>query len=438
MPTKCIFICLDGLGDRYHPQLQGTPLQAAHTPHLDSLAAKGANGLFHADRLGVPLSSPAAHLAIYGYNWDEIPARSVLEALALGIPIESEDCLVLARLGCGENRDGKMFVLDREPECSPEEIAELLEAIREFESSRISFELFQISGIKLVLKLTGFVSPFVTDSDTFRAKMPLAQIKPLDGFQADPAVLNTAKVLREYVAWSFRILSDHHLNRKRIEQGQDPLNLVSTYFAGQMPAISSFTDKWGMRALSISTKPVQWGIAKLIGMDTVRARSTGNPGADIADRIQIAHSKISEYDFFHVHTMAPDVAAHTKDPNHKKEIIEALDRGIGRSIGPLLEDQRVMIVVTSDHSTPSSGSLIHSGEPVPVMFIGGGARRDAPASFDEIACAGGSLGLARCKELMRLILDQMDRSLMKDIRYTSSPIQYWSEEYECFILKEQT
>jgi 2,3-bisphosphoglycerate-independent phosphoglycerate mutase len=432
---KCIFICLDGLGDRYQDELQGTPLQAAHTPHLDCLAAKGANGLFHADQLGVPLSSPAAHLAIYGYDWAEIPARSVLEALALGISTDSEDCLVLARLGCGENRDGKLIVLDREPECSPEELAEFLEAIREFESSGITFELFQISGIKLVLKMKGLVSPFVTDSDTFRAKMPLAQIKPLDGFQADPAALNTANALREYVAWSFRKLSDHHMNRKRIERGQHPINVVSTYFAGKMPAIGSFTDKWGMRALSISTKPVQWGIAKLIGMDTVKAKKTGDAESDIADRIQIALSKLSEYDFFHVHTMAPDVAAHTKDPNHKKEIIEALDRGIGRSIGPVLEDQRVLIVVTSDHSTPSSGSLIHSGEPVPVMFIGGGARRDNVERFNEVACAGGSLGLVRGKELMSLILDQLDRSLMKDIRYTSSPIQYWSEEYECFKLK---
>ena len=49
MPSRCIVLLLDGLGDRSFASLgDKTPLQAAHTPNLDALAKRGANGLFHA------------------------------------------------------------------------------------------------------------------------------------------------------------------------------------------------------------------------------------------------------------------------------------------------------------------------------------------------------------------------------------------------------
>ena len=435
MATKCVFICLDGLGDRYHEQLGGTPLQAAYTPHLDKLAAFGATGLYHPDILGVPLSSPEAHFAIYGYERSEIPARSVLEAVAAGLPVRPEDCFMLARLACGDNNSDILMLTDREPKGSPEELTELRLAVREFESSDVAFELFELSGIKHVIRMTGFVSPYVTDSDPQRAQNPLALVRPREERKDDPAALNTSKALNDYVSHAFRTLSDHPVSRDRVERGLLPINLVLTYFGGAVTPLGSFTEKWGMRAVSISSKPVQWGIAKLIGMDASPAETSPDPEREIADRLETARSKLSDYDFFHVHTMAPDEAAHTKNPVRKKEVIEALDRGLGRSIGPLVDDPEVLLVITSDHSTPSSGSLIHSGEPVPVMFVGEGARRDGAQRFDEAACAAGALGLIRGGELIRLILDLTDRSLMPEVRYTTSPKSYWSDDYEPFRLK---
>jgi len=39
----------------------------------------------------------------------------------------------------------------------------------------------------------------------------------------------------------------------------------------------------------------------------------------------------------------------------KKKVIESLDAGIGRIIGPLRDDPNILLVVTADHSTPSGG-----------------------------------------------------------------------------------
>ena len=56
MPSKCILILLDGLGDRAYVNLgHKTPLQAAETPNFDRLARLGSNGLFHGKRQGLAL-----------------------------------------------------------------------------------------------------------------------------------------------------------------------------------------------------------------------------------------------------------------------------------------------------------------------------------------------------------------------------------------------
>ena len=88
MPSKCVLIVLDGLADRSFAALgHKTPLQAARTPTLDALASLGATGMFHADRVGIPLSSQDAHFAIYGYEPHEIPKRGILEAVAAAVEV---------------------------------------------------------------------------------------------------------------------------------------------------------------------------------------------------------------------------------------------------------------------------------------------------------------------------------------------------------------
>ena len=42
---RIVLLILDGIGDQPYPELGDlTPLEAAHTPNLDALAATGANG----------------------------------------------------------------------------------------------------------------------------------------------------------------------------------------------------------------------------------------------------------------------------------------------------------------------------------------------------------------------------------------------------------
>jgi 2,3-bisphosphoglycerate-independent phosphoglycerate mutase len=149
----------------------------------------------------------------------------------------------------------------------------------------------------------------------------------------------------------------------------------------------------------------------------------------------LAQQALGRYDFVHVHTKAPDEAAHTKDPLAKKRVLESLDRGLGQAIAPLLADPEVLIIATADHATPSTGPLIHSGESVPLTFCGPGVRRDRVQAFDEINAAGGALGPVRGRELMYLILNHLDRAKLQGLMDSPVDRPYWPALSEPFRLE---
>ncbi len=435
MPTRCILILLDGLGDRSYASLDHmTPLQAASTPHLDALAATGANGLYHADRLGVALSSQDAHFALYGYDKQETLRRGILEAVGSGLEVGPNDVAVLGRLITATPEDGILRIVDRRPSADPEQISILIGAIDRYETNGIGFRFTQINQLEGILVLSGDVSPHITDTDPLCNGLPAPAVKPLSPHECDSVARNTAEALTKYLIWAHEKLSDHPINQVRLSRGEKPLNALITHLADAPRPIESFRRRWGFKALSISPKLVQWGVSKSLGMDTERVKDSQDPGQDIAHRIAIAVEKVPHYDFIHVHSMAPDQAAHTKNPLTKRSVIEALDAGIGRAIGPLLNDPDVLITVTADHSTPSGGPLIHSGEPVPMTIVGEGVRRDDVKSFDEVHCAGGALGTVRGKEFMLLVLNYLDRCKLRGIMQTPNDQAFWPGDYEPFRL----
>ncbi|MFH1117133.1 MAG: alkaline phosphatase family protein [Pseudomonadota bacterium] len=435
MPTRCVLIVLDGLGDRSYQSLDYmTPLQSAHTPHLDALAAGGANGLYHADRPGVALSSQDAHFALYGYDKRETLRRGILETIGSGLEIGAGDVALLGRLITAEPENGILRIVDRRPPADPEQISTLIGAIDRYETNGIGFRFTQINQLEGILVLSGNVSPHITDTDPLCNDLPAPAVKPQAPYEADPAARNTAEALTEYLIWAHKQLSDHPVNRVRLGRGQIPLNALITHLADTLRPIEPFRRRWGLKALSISPKLVQWGVSKSLGMDTYRVKDSHDPGQDIAERMAIAAEKAADYDFIHVHSMAPDQAAHTKNPLTKQSVIEALDEGIGRAIGPLLDNPDVLITVTSDHSTPSGGPLIHSGEPVPMTIVGEGVRRDDVKCFDEVHCAGGALGSLRGAEFMLLVLNYLDRCKLRGIMQTPHDQAFWPGDYEPFRL----
>src|SRR5438477_4444334 len=92
-PRQLLYVCLDGLGDDPIPELDGrTPLEAARTPALDSLAERGRTGNVVTVGPGIAPESDIAVFAILGYDpQEEHPGRGVVEAVGCGMEFRDGD-----------------------------------------------------------------------------------------------------------------------------------------------------------------------------------------------------------------------------------------------------------------------------------------------------------------------------------------------------------
>ena len=97
---KYIVILCDGMADTPVPSLGGkTPMEAAHKPHIDALAAKAEVGTATSVPAGMAPGSDVANLSIIGYNpADCYTGRSPLEAANIGIELADTDVAMRCNL----------------------------------------------------------------------------------------------------------------------------------------------------------------------------------------------------------------------------------------------------------------------------------------------------------------------------------------------------
>ena len=408
---KCVILMLDGLGDRPHKILKNrTPLQAARTPALDRIASQSACGIFHAGLSGEPLPSEIAHLIMFGYDRSDYPGRGYLEALGSGISLKKNEIALLAHLAAVENKNGILYLTDTRPDADNQTCSALMEYLNRAAQSGRDIRLEQTHKHDCILIMKGGASRHITDSDPIENGMPLIEVNPLDSHKKDIKARNTAKRLNKYIEETWRLLDRHEVNVNRKKNGEPPLNCIITQRAGEPRRIDSFESLYGMKGLVIASGRVYKGISRYTGMDFIKDSDTGDTEADFRRRIETALENLNNYDFIHVHTKAPDEAAHSGNPLLKKKVIEDIDRAIAGTAAPLLENEEVVLIAAADHSTPSSGTLIHSGEPVPLLMHGRTLRRDNIKKFDEISAAAGALGQLRGKEFILTVLNALDRA----------------------------
>lgn len=433
---KTILVLLDGLGDRSYAVLNHqTPLQAALTPNLDRLAALGCNGLFHASLVGECLPSEIAHYLLFGYERETFPGRGLLEAVGAGIQFENEDVLTLAHLAGIAWENGIPILTQKRPALEAEELDQLFADIATYETQGIHFRLDRTHKNDGILVSSGRVSPFVSDSDPMTPGRPMARIRATPNNAEPERAEQTAKVFNRYLTHCHRVLTEHEVNRRRRDRGLQQANFLATQRSGRRIAQEPFEQKWGMTGMMIASGAVYGGLAHEVGLRFFKAADTEKPDEDLRQRIRLAlEDRI--HDFIHVHTKVPDEAAHTGDPRNKQAAITALDRGFDELLQAVEKTHDLLVVVTADHSTPSLPPLIHSGEPVPFVFIGPTVRRDHVKAFDEVGAAQGCLGLLRGRELMMTILNYADRSALASHCLHETPGPYFPQQYEPFKLTD--
>ena len=419
-------IVLDGLGDRPHPDTGGrSPVEAATTPHLDSLVRRGRMGQVVVVGPGVAPESDAGVFALLGYDpVHDSPGRGVLEALGVEVPLEGGD--VALRLNFATS-DGEGAILDSRvgrtlSTSEAQELARSLTTANLLADEGIRAEVRSTVGHRGVLWLHptsgGPLSPNVSNADPYyekvggmgQARRPedprILTVEALDG---SPEATRTARALNRFLVEASRALAGHRVNARRALSGKKLANALLVRNAGALAArpLPSFEASHGLRGASLTEMPVERGIARVLGLED---RYVGPMGPDreagYRERARIARELLESHPFVYVHLKGPDEPGHDGDAVLKKEVIEAIDRSF---FGPFLEGldlARYRIGVTADHATPAV-LRGHSDDPVPLLIAGAGVPPDPSAGslkFSESLAARGSLGTRRGADVLPILL----------------------------------
>ena len=288
---KIIVVLLDGLGDRSYPILNHrTPLQAAHTPNLDRLAAMGGSGLFHASTIGECLPSEMAHYLLFGYDPKQFPGRGLLEAAGFGVPFDDQDVLTLAHL-CSVDIEGNAPVLAlprKEIPWGENSLETLFRSVESFESHGVRFGLHRTGFNDAILVMSGDVSPHVSDSDPIKAGRAMARVMPMLGNPEPARAKKTAAALNAYLSHCHQVLTAHPINRHQVEKRLPTANFLATQRAGRRISQVHFEERWGLKGMLIASGAVYGGLAGELGLEFVKVSDGADAGDDLRDRIEIA------------------------------------------------------------------------------------------------------------------------------------------------------
>jgi len=396
---------IDGMGDRPLKELgYKTPLEAAKTPNMDKMAKMGINGIMDPIKPGIRAGSDTSHISILGYDpYQVYTGRGPFEAAGVGVDVMPGDIAFRCNFSTA---DANGTITDRRAgriRNGTEEIAKTINSMDIDENVEIIFK--ESTGHRAVLVLRGNgLSDNVSDADPKHEGKPPKEVLPLDNTEE---AKKTADVLNRFIEESYNMLKDHPVNLKRIEEGENPANIIIPRGAGAVPHVQPFGEKYGLKAACIAETGLIKGIGKIAGMDLVDIDgATGGVDTNIENiKKGIMETASKDYDFMLINIDGADEAGHDGEMDDKVKFIEKVDDVVGE----MMQIDDLYFILTADHSTPIS-VMDHTGDPVPIVIKGPEVRVDDVEEFNERAATKGGLCRIKGRNLMDILMDLMNKS----------------------------
>lgn len=398
-PNKTIIFLGDGMADEAVPALGGrTPLQAARTPAMDSLARDGRCGTLLTLPPGFPTSSEVANMSVLGCDLAaEYCGRGPLEAAGRGLKLGADE--IAFRMNLVTVEEG--VLLDYSGgHIDPADANVLVEEMnRHFGSSTVRFHPGVSYRSLLVLKGPEYSADVATekpdDNQGNRVEDHLPRARTPEA-EATAALL--CRLMREAPA----VLTRAPVNLRRAHEGKRPANGVWPWNGGRGGSMRTLQDRYGITSAVISAVDVIVGLGRALGMDAlVVPGATGYIDTNYEGKAQAAIEAIKTHDFVYLHLEAIDEVSHEQNLELKLKTIEEFDRRIvGRVLDAIGPD--VNAAVLPDHPVPIALGK-HTRTPVPVAVRMRGVAPDTVRVFDEFSCPGGSLGAMKGSDLMDLL-----------------------------------
>jgi 2,3-bisphosphoglycerate-independent phosphoglycerate mutase len=392
---KYAIILPDGAADEPLAQLGGkTPLEAACIPHMDWIAEHGRLGRFVTIPEGFTPATDVGTLSVLGYDPHVCySGRAPIEAAAKGLAARPDQ--LIFRCNFVTILDGLMKDNTAGHIAQAEADALIAALQRELADQGCEFH----AGV------------------TYRNLMLLSEAAELKLRCAPPhdiidqpvaayAPQGTGAGRIERIADRARaVIAAHEVNRKRREQGRDPVTDIWLWGQGRPSVLEPFATRFGLRAAVITGVDILRGMARLMGMEIIEVPgATGYIDTDYAGKGRAAVRALDGFGLIVVHVEAADESAHLGDAGEKVRALERMDEAI---VGPLLEklagspQWRVLVAVDHPTLTTTRG---HSAIPPLFAFAGTGIEAVERAPFTEPAAERGGHWITPGHRLMDVFL----------------------------------
>ena len=310
---KYAIVLMDGAADEPLAELNGkTPLDQAHIPNADWIAANGRQGLVHTVPSGFEPGSDVALMSVLGYDPKVYhTGRAPLEAAAQDIQTGENDWIFrcnLVTVADGLMRDHSAGHIDTV------QATTLIEDL----NTRLGTDQIQFyPGVSYrhIMVYRGdleFDSPLTPPHNILDE--PCVKYRPKG---------KSGKCLCDLMDQASSILAEHEVNQVRRDLGENQANQIWFWGQGRRPQFESFRKRFGVSGAMITAVDLLRGIGKLAGMDIIEVEgATGYLDTNYEGKGQAAIQALEDHDLVFIHIEAPDEAGHGALLKEKIEAIE--------------------------------------------------------------------------------------------------------------------
>lgn len=373
---KYLLLVLDGAADAPLPELEGkTPLEAAHTPQLDSLARVGQVGAVVPSAAGGGVNSHTSLMGLLTYPPADYPTGpGALEAASIDVELYHGD--LAFRLDLVATDEERLLGIPS-GEIGDAEARALIDRVSEKLSGR-QFQIYPGRGHRHLLVWRESSADLACVPPYTALGEPLATVMPAGEGE---------ERLRQLMWDSLELLIDHRVNRRRRDEGRTPATMLWPWGPGRPVHLPNLPLRLGKSCAAVAGAALPRGLARLAGLSVLDIPgATGTRDTDYQAKARAALYALQDRDFVFLHVQSPDEAGHRGDVEAKVDAIERIDE---RVVGTLLEslgkldDFRILAV--PDHAT-LVGTREHDGRAVPWLLSGNRERpRGKRLPFDERA-----------------------------------------------------
>ena len=413
-----IYVLLDGVGDLPHPDLAGkTPLEAATTKNMDTLAKNGIMGQVISVGKGIAPESDIAVFNMLGYKFQhsDYAGRGVIEAIGIGVDFKDGDLALRGNFATLDN-EGKIIdrragrKIERE---DTEKISKEIEKKIRFSNPNASVVVAPTVDHRVIVRLRDSkpLSSEISNTDPAYARvdgmgiakavsdfMKIEKCIPLE--QTEDAA-SAAILVNEFTEQSLEIMKKSDVNKQRSQKNKKLLNSILLRDAGnKYPNVKPINDLHSMNFSCIVDMPVEVGISNILKMKAFNAGGL----TDYEEKASVAAQAMETENAIYVHLKGPDEFGHDGDAIGKMKNIEEIDK---RFFGTLLDHidvSKIAVMISADHSTPCIYKG-HSDDPVPLLISGDMIANDDAQRFTEAEAKKGAIGLIEGAQVVKTAID---------------------------------